>query len=66
MPDSETIVAFNRSGKFQTIRLSLNTEAKLEFLAESRPGSLAKPKQNDREIRFELAPLSGVAFGTVQ
>jgi glycosidase len=66
MADLETIVAFNRSDKSQIIRLSRNTNKKLKLLAESRPGSLAKWKQADREIRFELAPLSGVALGTVQ
>ncbi|MHC4315409.1 MAG: DUF3459 domain-containing protein [Planctomycetota bacterium] len=66
MADWETIVAFNRSDRSQNIRLSRNAEAKLKLLAESRPGSLAKRKQTDQEIRFELAPLSGVALGTVQ
>ncbi|MHC4426148.1 MAG: glycoside hydrolase family 13 protein [Planctomycetota bacterium] len=66
MADLETIVAFNRSDKSQIIRLSRNAEMKLKLLAESRPGSLAKWKQTDLEIRFELAPLSGVALGTVQ
>ncbi|MHC4494901.1 MAG: alpha-amylase family glycosyl hydrolase, partial [Planctomycetota bacterium] len=66
MPDRETIVVFNRSDKSQIIRLSRDTDTILTLLAESRPGSLAKHKQTSREIRFELAPLSGVALGTVQ
>jgi glycosidase len=66
MPDRETIVAFNRSDKSQIIRLRRNTDTMFKLLAESRPGSLAKHKQTSREIRFELAPLSGVALGTVQ
>ena len=66
MADRETIVAFNRSDKSQIVRLSRNTDMMLKLLAESWSGSLAKRKQTDREIRFELAPLSGVALGTVQ
>jgi len=66
MADWETIVAFNRSDRSQNIRLSRNADTKLKLLAESRPGSLAKWKQTDKEISFELAPLSGVALGTVQ
>ncbi len=64
--DRETIVAFNRSDKSQIIRLSRNTNKMLKLLAESRPDSLARWKEKDSEIRFELAPLSGVALGTVQ
>jgi len=64
--DRETIIAFNRSDKSQIIPLSRNTDTMFKLLAESRPGSLARWKQSDREIRFELAPLSGVALGTVQ
>jgi glycosidase len=66
MADRETIVAFNRSDRSQNIRLSRNAEAKLKLLAESRLGSLAKWKQTDQEISLELAPLSGVALGTIQ
>jgi len=61
----ETIVAFNRSDSSQIIRLSRNTDTMIKLLAESRPASLAKQKQAGEEMSFELAPLSGVALGTV-
>ncbi|MHC4582615.1 MAG: DUF3459 domain-containing protein, partial [Planctomycetota bacterium] len=66
MGDRETIVAFNRSDTSQIIRLSRNTDTMLKLLAESRPASLRKQRQSGGEISFELAPLSGVALGTVQ
>ncbi|MHC4295769.1 MAG: alpha-amylase family glycosyl hydrolase [Planctomycetota bacterium] len=66
MADREMIVAFNRSDRSQIVRLSRNSDRTLEVLAESRPGSLAKLKQTDREISFELAQLSGTALGTVR
>jgi glycosidase len=66
MAGRETIVVFNRSNKFQIIRLSRNTNTMLKLLAESRSGSLARWKETDSEIHFGLAPLSGVALGTVQ
>ncbi|UCF14055.1 MAG: glycoside hydrolase family 13 protein [Phycisphaerales bacterium] len=66
MGDRETIVAFNRSQRFQVIRLDRSADTKLILLAESGPGSLAKWKQTGNKISFELAPLSGVALGTVQ
>jgi hypothetical protein len=66
MADRETIVAFNRSGRYQIIRLSRNVDKKLKLVAKSRPGGLKKWKQTDREISFELAPVSGAALGTFQ
>jgi glycosidase len=66
MAGRETIVAFNRSDKSQIIRLSRKTNTMLKLLAESRPESLSRWKETDREIHFRLAPLSGVALGTVQ
>jgi glycosidase len=65
MADRETIVAFNRSNKSQIFRLSRNTNKMLKLLAESRPESLSRLKETDSEIHFRLAPLSGVALGTV-
>ena len=64
--DRETIVAFNRSDTSQIIRLRRNTHTVLRLLVESRPTSLAKQRQTGGEMSFELAPLSGVALGTVQ
>jgi glycosidase len=66
MAGRETIVAFNRSDKSQIIRLSRKTNTMLKLLAESLPDSLARWKEKDSEICFELAPLSGVALGTAQ
>ena len=66
MDGRETVVVFNRSNKFQIIRLSQNTNTILKLLAESRSGSFARWQETDSEIHFELAPLSGVALGTVQ
>jgi glycosidase len=64
LPDRETIVAFNRSDKSQIIRLSRGRDRMLRVLAESRPGATTTRQQTDAEIRFELAPLGGVALGT--
>jgi glycosidase len=66
MADRETIVAFNRSDRTQLIRLSRIADTSLGLLAESQPGSLAKQEQTGGKIRFELAPLSGVALGTAR
>jgi glycosidase len=65
MAEREMIVVFNRSDTSQIIRLKRNTNTRLIPLTESRPGCIAKRKQTNREIRFDLAPLSGVALGTV-
>ena len=65
MADREMIIAFNRSDTAQVIRLKRDTGTMLKPLMESRQGSSARFGQTDGEMHFELAPLSGVALGTV-
>lgn len=62
-PDREMMIAFNRSDQAQTLRLTRDRETPLTLRLESEPGCVTQLQQSEGEIRFELAPLSGVALG---
>lgn len=66
MGDKELIVAFNSSKNPQLIQLSRTTDSKLNLIVESVPGCMAKLKQGQRKVRFELAPLSAAGLGTTK
>ncbi len=61
--DRDMTVAFNRSGRRQTLRLTRIHDTALTPRLESEPGCVTQLRQSESEIRFDLAPLSGVALG---
>ena len=64
--DDEVIVAFNRSAQPQPIELHGMADVPYEVVAESHSGCLGRWQESRRDLRFDLAPLSGVCLRTVR